>query len=451
MFAILPPSSCISLTALFVAISLCAPPLAESVDQFRLRTAPSSLASLPLFQWTDVTRVGGFKTPDHVDNEYSGEALAFYDGKLYMEVGFSLGSGTPTRHSKVLQMSIPAVVDTSNTALMNTADLEQAPVDIAEGTVTEFGAQLQDYSQFRNWGLLAYGGRLCGTGYFYYDANGDQRVSHFCHSLTLSTTSFEGWESVWDDTKSRHVSGPMAVLPDYAQAAFGNKPVITTAAGLASIIGHLPVGHAAFAFDPAGISGRTPNELEGFELMNFTSVNPIVDGYDAAAKLQPGNAIWNRATSIGGVFIPTGYRTLVYIGVHGGSAVGANKYCYGEGTATEALHATIKNPDPLVYWCYDPRGVGTVGDHAHPPYEYYYWLFDLNHLAEVKAGTRLAYNVDPYAYGSFTLPVAISDSVEMRLGGVGYDTASKAFYVAQFTADPAEFVRRPIIWKMTHP
>jgi hypothetical protein len=433
--------------------------VALAPEQARLRIAPalvSDLASLPDFDFEDhLTYLGGYKTPNVADNEYSGEALAFYQDPthgetIYMETGFALGTGTPSRYPKVLQYSIPTPVDTSDTSLMNTATQRQAAVDVTEGTMTEFGADLQDYGQFRVWGMLEYGGRLCFSAFFYYDADGDQRLSHGCNALNFSSLSFAGWDVVWNNLKSRHVAGAMAVIPANLRTYFGDKPVITTAAGTASIISHLPAGLAAFAFDPAEISGRTPNTLTGHELMNYDGTNPMVAGYDISAKLQPGNTRWNRATSVGGAFIPVGYNAIVFIGVHS-TCVGLNCYCYGEGTSTLAAHATVKEVGPpIVYWCYNPRGVGAQGDHALDPV-YYYWVIRLSDLAAVKAGTMQPYQVEPHSVGTFTLPTSITATTDMKIGGVAYNPATKKVYLSQSGADPADFVKRPIHHVLQHP
>ena len=412
------------------------------------------LSSKPMLNSpTDLTLVGGFRTPDVPENRYSGRALAYHDGKLYMATDFGL-------NSKVLQMDLPTQY-TSDTATMQIVDQAQPAADITDGNMLELHSVLAtnpDY--YRNWGLLAHGGRLIGSAYSYYDSANTTRVSHFAHSLTLDQSSFEGWMALWNNEKTGFVSGPMAAIPDYAQAELGNKPVIATGAGRASIITRLPYGLAAFSFDPIEITGRAASTItEVVPLMYFDEANAMQNNFaDACAVAGPGGCsndpseIWNRATSIGGVVIPTGTRTLLYFGRQG-----TGDYCYGRGTGTEGLHGqriAPEDPENLQHYCYDPAEIDGQGEHAWP-YRFQVWAFDLQQLAEVSAQTRSPWDVD-YVVWPLDLPAITTAGVDSDLhkkliGGVAYDPANKAIYVTQIGADPRDYANRPVVWKFTHP
>jgi hypothetical protein len=407
------------------------------------KTAQSSgggddLAGKPLFYESDMLLVGGFKTPNDDANEWSGRALAYNDNSLFLAVQFF-------GNSKVMEISIPAAVNSSNTALMNTASTLQTATDVTEGNISSLTSNVNRY---RNWGLLVHEARLVGTAFDYYDASYEVVTSHYARSTTLSASSFTGWKALWDTAKTGFVSGPMAIIPSYAQAALGGK-AIATGAGNASIIGRLSWGHAAFAFDPADITSTASNPISAQPLMYFDDDHEMIEGaadslYNPPGDNVPGvdpNPIWHRATAIGGIAIPEGYRTLLYFGLHGGER------CYGEGTDNEALAGQLAPSGH--YYCYDPQSA-SQGEHAYP-YHYQVWAFDLAQLAEVKQGTRSRWDVQPYAYWTLTFPVPqIADRMP-DIGGVAYDPVNKAFYVTQIEADPAAFVRRPIIWKYSHP
>jgi hypothetical protein len=448
MLFALPAGGCVSVTLLLVAVvTICAP---ADADQLRLRQSGNTLAGKPLFDWDAHTTLQcGFLTPNEADNDRSGLALAYYatNDSLFMGVGKE-GAATV----KVMEISTPDCGTTTALGSMVRATRLQAANDLVDGNHDKLnGADLSpvvDTAQFRNRGLLVSGSTLFNTGYSLYDATGDQVVSHFTHSLTLNANTFGGWVGMWDSTKSRHVSGPMVDVPSYAQAALGGS-VLTTGAPNASIIGHLSVGFAAFAFTPADlISAAAYSVVSATPLMYFTIANPMVAGYDTDEKLLAPNTIWNRATFIGGCVIPTGYRSLVCLGTHGATGW----YCYGEPTTTEALHMTIKEAGPpVVYWCYDLSSDASTGDHAFP-YRYQWWAFDLSDLAAVKAGTKLHYEVDPYDWGAITFPETPAESATIKtIGGIGYDAANKTIYVAQYRMDNPDTVAWPIIWKFTHP
>lgn len=435
-------------TSLLILILLV---LASPWDQslFRLRRAGDpGLAGKPLFDWDlHASLQCGFLTPNTGDNDRSGLALAYYatNDSLFMGVGKEGAAAV-----KVMEISTPDCGTTTVLGSMGRATQLQAANDLSDGNTGDLFGEggSPDTSQYRNRGLLVSGSHLFNTAYVYYDANGDQEVSHFTHSLTLNSNSFGGWVGVWDATKSRYVSGPMADVPDYAQAALGGS-VVTTGAPNASIIGHLSVGFAAFAFTPADLITAKPfTVVTAQPLMYFTAANPMVAGYDTDAKILPANTIWNRATFIGGCFIPTGYRSLVCLGTHGATG----SYCYGEPTTEIELHETVKEVGPpVVYWCYDLSSDASTGDHAFP-YRYQWWAFDLNDFAAVKAGTTLHHAVDPYDWGEVTFPETPAESATIKtIGGIGYDVANKRFYIAQYRMDNPDTVAWPIIWQFSHP
>lgn len=414
------------------------------IATFKTSVASGDLSSYPLFHWdTDATLVGGFRTPNDDGNTSSGYALAYDNNNLYMNVG-NEGSA-----SKVLRMTVPSTF-TNDLSTMAIAALSQPAVDVTEGNMGELYSPL-DY--YRNWGLLVYDGKLIGSAFYGYDANNTTRVSHFSHSLDLNQSSFQGWMAVWNPEKTGFVSGPMALVPEYARTALGG-PVIATGAN-ASILSRLPFGLAAFAFDPSLITGRTPFTILGYPLMYFDSQKPMQDNAaDACGVAGPGGCtqdpseIWNRATNIGGVVIPTGTRTLLYFGRQG-----IGDYCYGAGTTIEALHGEPR-PEGGRY-CYDPVG-DYSGEHAYP-YRSQVWAFDLNHLAEVKLGTRAYWDVQPYGRWPIEFPVVpdnssnfTDDARRSKIGGVAYDSANKVIYVTQLGADAGQYKYRSIVWKYTH-
>ena len=414
------------------------------------QASSGDLASKPLLYWnTQATLVGGFRTPDNdPTNAYSGHALAYHDNKLYM------GVRQEGPNAKVLQMNIPSVF-TNDPATMHIASLAQPAADITDGNMTELHPGLvADPGYYRNWGLLVHGGKLIGSAHHWYDADNTTRVSHFSHSLSLSQSSFAGWMAVWDNLKTGYVSGSMAAIPDYAQAELGNKPVLATAAGGASIASRLSFGHAAFSFDPGEITGRTPFTIAAHPLMYFTEAHPMFPGHDAwpgegsgAGQGGPNDQIWNLNTRIGGIVIPVGSRTLLYFGKQG-----TGDYCYGQGTANIALHGSPVPPANDHHYCYDPVNP-YQGGHAYP-YRYQVWAFDLLDLVAVKNGAD-PWSVQPYAWWPLEFPVmsntAADNEIQQRtIGGVAYDAANKAIYVTQLGAEPTNYANRPIIWKFTH-
>ena len=406
------------------------------------------LASKPLFTESDMTRVGGFKVEPGANSYEAGFGMAYNpaNGRLLITDG-------PTSSVKVMEIAIPVAVDTSNTAQMNTASITQTQVDVTEGTMGEVTG-VGNESYFRFGGLLVYNSKLVFNGLMWYDANNDTRVSHGTHSLTLSESSFAGWDTFWNNTKTGYMAGPMAHVPSYAQDALGGT-VLTGGAPGASIISRLSLGPAAIVINPDDISGRTPNTHTGVPLLYYTLSNPleVVNEEDGTTSIHE---VWNKTSYMYGMAIPNGYRTLLYFGKHG-----YGDFCYGAGTDNQALHGT---PNGMHEWCYDLEG-WDQGDHAYP-YRYQVWAYDLLDLEKVKAGTInpatgspwQPWELQPYAWWQVTFPVSLPANPLCAtctrltvLGGVGYDSTNKIFYVPQMLADPADYIRYPIIWKFTHP
>ena len=73
------------------------------------------------------------------------------------------------------------------------------------------------------------------------------------------------------------------------------------------------------------------------------------------------------------------------------------------------------------HYCYDPTN-SDKGQHAYP-YRYQMWAYDLNELAEVRAGRRDPWSVKPYGVWPFELPIA---EPGVRIGGVAYDAGRPA-------------------------
>ena len=105
---------------------------------------------------------------------------------------------------------------------------------------------------------------------------------------------------------------------------------------------------------------------------------------------------YGAATSIAGMAVITGTRTVLYVGRNG---LGTN--CYGDGTADKSLHGK-KALDGTMF-CYDPT-TNSKGSHAYP-YRYQMWAYDLGDLASVKAGKKKPWQIVPYAVWPFTLPM----------------------------------------------
>lgn len=379
------------------------PVLAQSGD-------PSALPRLAL---NDVMYVGGFRLPAHSANgdtfEFGGRQLTYNPASNTLFVG--------SRGGRVAEVSIPSAVRTSNAAAMPFAEYRQPFFDPTEGNLSQItgeGVALD--------GLLVYGNRLYGTASVFYDALNSQRVSHYSRSLQLNERSFSGWSRVWDTAKTGYVAGTMSVIPAEWRALLGGAA--TTGQCCIPVISRTSLGPSAFAFDPANIGQAS---VSASPLLYYTSEHATLGQWNASSP------VYGSTTQMGGVAIIASTRTALYFGRNG---LGPN--CYGNGTSDQSLHGKM-SPDGVPY-CYDPSS-NDKGTHAYP-YRYQIWAYDLNDFAAVKAGTKNAWDVTPYAVWPIELP---TPEPTVRFGGVGYDAERQLLYVSQLYADRDGYAYRPVI------
>ena len=369
-------------------------------------------ANLPLLAFTDIQYVGGFRLPDTAVNgesfSFGGSQLAFNPARNSLFVG---------ARNRVAEVSIPSVVQSSNPDALPMSGFIQGFYDPTEGRLAQIGTDGVNLNS-----LMVHGGRLYGTAFIYYDAMNTQRASHFSHSLNLNEASFQGWTSVWQADRTGFVSGAMAAVPDAWQALLGG-PAITGQCCI-PIVTRTSWGPSAFAFDPSQVG------------QSLAPASPLLYYNDAHPTLGPwdgGNDVYGSTMSMGGMVIVPGTRSVLFFG-----ALGVGDTCYGNGTADPALVGKVGSDGEK--YCYDPTS-SDKGQHAYP-YRYQVWAYDLNDFAAVKSGAKNPWDVTPYGVWPFELP---TPAEKVKLGGVGYDAATKTLYLSQLYADKDGYSFRPVI------
>lgn len=372
---------------------------------------PTQLRRLEL---ADLKYAGAFRLPA---TDANGDSFSFGGGQLAFNAERnSLFVGT--RSGKVAEVSIPAPATASAIVELPSAAYMQPFHDPAEGHIADVASDGAALS-----GLLVYQGRLYGTGLIYYDANNTQAVSHFSRSLELGERSVKGMVRVGPSGKSGFVAGYMATVPPEWQTRLGG-PAITGQCCIA-IISRSSWGPAAFVFDPEDVTANKPAPAE--PLLYYTGEHPTLGAWEGS------NPTYGGSTQLGGVALVAGTRTALFVGRNGTGAL-----CYGNGTGDQALVNT-RGADGALY-CFDPTN-SDKGQHAYP-YEYQVWAYDLNDLAEVRAGRRHPWDVKPYGVWPLAFPFA---EAAVRIGGVSYDAAGQRLFVAQMRADQDGYSSRALI------
>ena len=305
------------------------------------------------------------------------------------------------------EISIPAIG--------GTATILQNLKDPTGGRLPQINPQ--DPNSKRMGGTLVSGSNLIVSAYSYYDGLGSQELTHFVRPKNLSDSTVTGPLQVGsmpfctDLNSSRRCggffSGYMGVVPSEWQAALGGPAL--TGNGSLGVISRTSFGPAIFAFDPNNISptGAVP-------LLYYPEQNRTLGNYEGAS------IYWGGSDTIRGVAVIPGTSTIAFFGRHG------ETYCYGWGTNDPALDGQ-PNPGQLDPFCYDPTD-GAKGVHGYP-YNSFVWLYNLNDLAAVRAGTLNPWSVLPYN------TLKLTSTMGPQVGGAAIDPATGRIYIIeQFAA-----------------
>jgi len=363
-----------------------------------LAVAALSIASLSfsqgLLQKSDITYLGAFRVP-YGDLEAGGSPLAWnpVNGTIFITA----------RDQRVAEVNIPQIVNSSQLSNLHTATFKTGFANITEGKLPLVNPG--DVNGIGIGGLLVYGGRLIFTGSTYYDGAGSQVKSHFTSGLNLAATGDVQGPYQVGTVGAGFVAGYMALIPPEWQAALGGPAV--TGQCCIPIISRTSSGPALSVFNPDDVAKSGVSIVPASPLVYYNLDHSTLGAYGAPGK----NAIFNGATSIGGIVFASGTRSVLFIGKHG-----IGDFCYGEN-------------------CNDPADA-SKGNHAYP-YVYQVWAYDVLELAKAKAGTKSPWEVVPYSHWNFTLPFETDD--EHQIGGVAYDPVTQRFFVSQMKQDPGPY------------
>jgi hypothetical protein len=383
----------------------------EPVTRIEPITDPTNLRRLA---FEDLVYEGAFRLPA---TESNGDSFSFAAGPLaFNPDGQSLFVGARSR--RVAEVSVPQPVNSKEVGALPSATYLQPFSDPSDGHLTDIAASGISLS-----GLLVHDRQLLGSGLIYYDANNIQTLSHFARPLKLGEPSVKKLVRVWQNGKSGFVAGYMAAVPPEWQSRLGGPAI--TGQCCTAIITRSSWGPAAFAFDPADVSaGRNAN---ADPLVYYPLDHPTLGPWEGS------NPTYGGTMQVGGLALLAGTRTALFIGRNG-----MGPFCYGNGTSDEALASSRTSGGER--YCFDPTNKDK-GQHAYP-YRYQMWAYDLNELAEVRAGRRDPWDVKPYGVWPFDLPI-IEPGV--RIGGVAYDAARQRLFILQTQGDRDGFAFRPLV------
>ena len=353
-------------------------------------------SELPLLSELDIfgEYLGGFRVPTAPSNgsdwcyaQFGGMDFNPANKSLYICNGFA-----------VAEMAIPALVITENPMEMPEATFLQAAIDPTEGKLTaEIGAV-----DWKLGNVIRSGDYLYGNAFAYFDSGGVQVKSHFRHHAKLDQLGgYAGLVEIAGAPEAGWVSTIMGPVPPEWQQALGG--VAVTGGGGIPIITRQPYGHSLYTFDPADINVTTP--VPATIILGHPDSHSL-GGHEWGSQ----NDLWNGSSVWHGVTLINNSRTCLISGFHG-----TGPWCYGNGGA-----------GPPTSECLD-WVLPAHGTHAYP-YRYQVWAYDLSDLAAVKAGTKEAWEPQPYAV---MLPTFPTESGYPNIIGSAYDAGDLILYLMQ--------------------
>jgi hypothetical protein len=373
-----------------LAVSSLVLPASLFVTSASTQTPFAGLDTLPLLSLADLNYIGAFRVPNQDPNGsplgYSGHALS-YDPAQH-----ALYFGGHDWYQELCEIGIPASIN-----LSQTASVLQNCTDVTEGRLS-----MIDEDSIKLGGTLLYNDRLIVSAYSYYDADGNQSLSHFVSAPDLAQSGdIEGPYAVGD--WAGIVSGYMTTIPSAWQAALGG-PALTGNCCL-SIISRTSFGPAVSAFNPDQVGSQNP--VPAVPLLYYPAAHPLA-AWDATSPY------FNGSTQIVGIAFPIGSRSVLFFGRQG-----IGEFCYGTGEE-----------------CSDPID-SSKGTHAYP-YVHQVWAYDALDLQAVKEGMQQPWEVLPYAIWRLD---EMDSAGGATIAGAAYDPGSGRVYLTErYGENPAVHV-----------
>ena len=327
--------------------------------------------TLPLVQAGDVTVVGSFTLPANdrkgFQIEYGGRALGLSEAGT--ELYFScINTG------KMVRVAIPATLTGGAATILEDctgpSNLPSITGDAGLGSV------------------FWWQGKMFATGFSYYDGGNAAAASHWSGTSWATLT---GPVRVHPTLNPGWLGGYIGEIPSEWRPLLGG-PLFLSLHSL-SIISRTSSGPDFTPFDPLTMQAATP--LLGY-------------GLSELAADQSVNPVWNRASRGFGAIFPRGTGSVLYLMSHG-----PDDYWYGPPTSPTG------KTDPL-----NPY----QGEHTSR-YVHQVLAYKAADLADVKAGTKKANSLRPYARWEVS---GMAPAGRAGQPAVAVDAAKGLVYVSQW-------------------
>lgn len=411
-----------------------------------------SILGYPRATLSDVTNnyMGAFKMPG---TQFGTGTIAIDSGTQKM-----FGVGNETEQLKILQTSIPALVNESNDpSLLNSATVEQTAVSMySKIPATAWDATGEARAVVR--GMYHDGTYLYVNGIGYYDTRPNQNDTTFRINTPndLANTTVTGCFQLGGATFSNDWFSP---IPQELRRYFGGRTHISGASTTHPIVGRLSKGINLRTFNASVLASAVNGEsVSTTEHMSYASnwMHPDLLNYEGAMG-RVNNALYVLTSYACYACIIPGTRTYFGVGYSEGYSPGPLNYVQTaiEGYTANEPGAPCSNPYVGLYLNgEDIRGeifyknlsgnwtdsVGRVAEGylswTAASRGYYYWMFDLDQILSSPTTAGLL----PYEYGEFPAPfrkiiTSSSDGAPDAVKGGTMDEVNNILYLSIPFAD----------------
>ncbi|GLR70687.1 hypothetical protein [Agaribacter marinus] len=376
---------------------------------------------LPLFDFEEFTYLGGFRLPhtqlgDSIHASLnSSKAVFTYNSERHSI--FIVGSN---HEQQIAEFSIPNI---NFTDALDEFDVGSPVQDFTKIFRTERVNSVARKPTIN--GLAFVDGQLLVN----YSDRSDTSNTNTETSIVLEDANDLSDTRVYGPYKlsgGLHASGWLFPIPEVWQSELGGDFL----AGVPSknFIWHDSQGPTAYAFNVQDVlNGATNEEVETSKLLGFSFNEPLHDTSVSFIDDSPmerikntnlHNDMWTMLSNAAFGFIIPDTSTYVTIGTSAGHYTGV-------GYRVERTGGSV---------CANDCAYGADDTYA------YYWLWDLNQLADVYAGTLAPSMVRPYKTGAFQLPFGT------QVSGGAYDASKGLLYLSSANADTTPTFARPPVF-----
>lgn len=396
-----------------------------------------SALNLPLINIDNFEYEGGFRISAAKYSNNPSDSESNYDSADFSYGIFTYNQhnnsiyliGNP-RHGSIAEFKVPEIIKSTDVADFKVA--KQATQNFLR-----FYTQGEKKSKeltgilnyFRVTGLAKIGNSLIVNYINWYDANASETDTSIVikQANRLASSEIIGPYQIQG---SAHASGWMTPIPDMWKSILGGSYIVGNQP-YASILSRLSIGPSAFSFYPRSdmiyaASGKVPTKaLLDFPLKHLLYDKSVYSANarteDILANTNKKNKLWTTSSGAAVGFILPGTRTYVTIGKSAGHYSG------------------------IGYKITDSKGKLCGGPCPYDADDYYayYWLWDVSDLVKVKYGLMKSYEVRPYDYGIFNIPIPLQKN---SVSSGSYDPVNKRLYLSVRGGDTiGRYARPPLI------